>query len=326
MLFAPSMAVTACTQPQAYGDVNSIIVAAPAELWDSIADTLYAALEPRIFTIRDERTFEVTPVDPRSPEWTRLQQWKQVLVFGAQGDRWIEEPLDAAGQPPASLPAILQARDVWARGQGVTLVLLPPREQISAARQVMGPLHEMLDAQFWQYVQQRMFVTGPDEQLARRLAEEAGFSVRVPGVYRASQQDSVYVFRNDNPSPAELIRSVLVTWRSPAPDTVTPEYVLNWRRDVAASAYEPHQLVDTSRTDSGWLRMDGQRALQVQAVWTNPPELGWPAAGPSISRVVLCPEQRRAYLLDAWLYAPGKDKYEYMIQLTRILDSFRCEL
>ena len=30
------------------------------------------------------------------------------------------------------------------------------------------------------------------------------------------------------------------------------------------------------------------------------------------------------YLIDAWLYAPGRDKYEYMIQLEEILGSFRC--
>jgi len=31
------------------------------------------------------------------------------------------------------------------------------------------------------------------------------------------------------------------------------------------------------------------------------------------------------YLIDAWLYAPGKEKYEYMIQLQTILNTFRCE-
>ena len=35
-------------------------------------------------------------------------------------------------------------------------------------------------------------------------------------------------------------------------------------------------------------------------------------------------QQDRMYLLDAWLYAPGKEKYEYMIQLQTILGSFRC--
>ena len=39
---------------------------------------------------------------------------------------------------------------------------------------------------------------------------------------------------------------------------------------------------------------------------------------------VPCPEQDRHYLVDAWLYAPGKDKYEYVLQLETILGTFRC--
>ena len=41
-------------------------------------------------------------------------------------------------------------------------------------------------------------------------------------------------------------------------------------------------------------------------------------------RAIVCEDQDRMYLLDAWLYAPGKEKYEYMIQLETILDSFSC--
>jgi hypothetical protein len=38
--------------------------------------------------------------------------------------------------------------------------------------------------------------------------------------------------------------------------------------------------------------------------------------------MVQCGE--RTYLVDGWLYAPGSPKYEYMIQLGTILDSFEC--
>ncbi|HAC07886.1 MAG TPA: hypothetical protein DCF71_18735, partial [Gemmatimonadetes bacterium] len=68
----------------------------------------------------------------------------------------------------------------------------------------------------------------------------------------------------------------------------------------------------------------GRYAYQIRAEWTNPPDRGWPAGGPFITRAVVCENQNRMYLVDSWLYAPGKKKYEYVIQLETILDSFRC--
>jgi hypothetical protein len=41
-----------------------------------------------------------------------------------------------------------------------------------------------------------------------------------------------------------------------------------------------------------------------------------------LTRLVQCPEY--VYLVDSWLYAPGRAKYEYMVQLQTLLDSFRC--
>ena len=70
--------------------------------------------------------------------------------------------------------------------------------------------------------------------------------------------------------------------------------------------------------------MGGLETYEIQAAWANPPESTWPAGGPFILRGIICPDQDRMYLVDSWLYAPGKEKYEYVIQLETILDSFRC--
>ena len=101
------------------------------------------------------------------------------------------------------------------------------------------------------------------------------------------------------------------------------EGILEWRAELAGSYGEP-QEVDLSNVDAGPFEFRGQPAYEIQAIWKNPPELNWPAAGPFITRAVICAQQNRMYLLDAWLYAPGKEKYEYMIQLETILDTFRC--
>ena len=148
----------------------------------------------------------------------------------------------------------------------------------------------------------------------------------LPGVYYWDRQDSVFLFRNDNPDPSELIRQVMVTWKSPAPAELTRDEVLEWRGEIAAVYYATPQDVDTSVVEESRIQLDQKEGVQIQAVWQNPPELDWPAGGPLITRALWCPGDERVYLVDAWLYAPGKDKYEYMIQLQTILDSFRCGL
>jgi len=184
-------------------------------------------------------------------------------------------------------------------------------------------INQSLDDQFRAYARARMFLSGTDSALADTLARTAGFRLILPEVYRWQHQDSIYVFRNDNPDPAELIRQIAVTWRSPIPASMTYDQVLAWRAEVAQTYGEP-QDVDLSQVDTSAFEFQGQPAFQVQALWKNPPQLDWPAAGPFITRTIVCPHQDRLYLLDAWLYAPGKEKYEYMIQLQTILDSFRC--
>ncbi|HSG46634.1 MAG TPA: DUF4837 family protein, partial [Longimicrobiales bacterium] len=160
--------------------------------------------------------------------------------------------------------------------------------------------------------------------LADTLSRTAGFSVVVPEVYYWDQRDSVFVFRNDNPDPSELIRQVAVTWRTPIPGELDGEELLAWRAELAAAHYSYPQTVDLSNAQAGPFMHERLSAYQVQAVWQNPPDANWPAAGPFILWAVACPSQDRLYLLDAWLYAPGREKYEYMIQLQTILESFRC--
>ena len=79
------------------------------------------------------------------------------------------------------------------------------------------------------------------------------------------------------------------------------------------------ELAQTRRLQPGGIIMD-----ECRAVWANPPEDAFPAGGPMITRSIPCPHQGRDYLVDAWLHAPSRDKYQYILQLETILNSFRC--
>ena len=307
-----------------YGDPNSIIAVMSAERWDGIADEVYDAFERTITTVRDEKTFTVTYQEPYGEHWANLRRFRQMLVVGTRSDQWVQEVLEEAREP-VTTEGVHQIYDVWSRGQTVTLVLMPEGWDAADLRPHLAEIHDMLDGQYRDYARNRMYFTGVDTALADTLATEHGFSLQLPQVYRWQHSDSVFVFRNDNPDPSELIREITVTWLSPAVGSLDTAAVLDWRSRLVEEHFSEPQDVVMEGMTVDTVEHEGREVLEVRTQWRNPPERGWPAGGPFITRVVTCDEQDRTYLIDAWLYAPGKEKYEYMIQLETILDSFECE-
>lgn len=323
-LFALALTVGACgEQPLAFGDANSIIVGVPNEVWERIEPAVDEALERTVFTVADEKRFTVTQVDPREDTWGNLARFKQVLVIGSAQDPWIARALEVAETPPESTPQIVQVHDVWAKSQLVTIALLGEGDAEGQIQRLLDELSGLYDEQYRDFVLRKMYVSGVDTTLTQRLEREAGFTLEVPNVYEVMEGDSVYIFRNDNPDPSELIRQITVTWMSPDPKIEGPDELVAWRTRIAAEYYEDDQVLNLDMAQGGPGVFGGLDAYQIQATWTNPPD-AWPAGGPFILRSVICEGQDRVYLLDGWLYAPGKEKYEYMIQLETILNSFRC--
>ncbi len=321
-----ALLLAGCDKPRAHGDANAIIVGADAELWDRIEGVVEETLEPTIQTVTDERAFRVTWQDPtQGQHWGNLRRFRQVLVIGEEEDPWVADALAQRGRDVAlSPPQILQVQNVWARGQQVSVLLLPPDNQEAAVQSLAEELQEILDRQYREFVLTRMFVSGRDTILADSLQRNVGFSLELPNVYRYIVRDSIFRFRNDNPSPAELIREIGVTWQSPAPETFPDQEEMEaWRLEFAAQYYNDPQELDPFIVSFQEIEVGGRPAMEYQSAWRSLPD-AWPAGGPFITRAIRCPEQDRLYLMDAWLYAPGRDKYEYMIQLQTILNSFRC--
>ena len=271
--------------------------------------------------MRNERVFDVAHVTPRSADWKDFQRLHNVLVIGEPADPWVAEALQAYSGSVPTPPAIVQVHDVWARTQLVTVLLMPPGSGPEAVRPLIPRLGQQYIHEMETYARARMFATGADSALADSLLKTAGFGLLVPHVYRLSEpQSGLFVFRNDNPDPSKLIRQLEVASRPAGEVELSGAAVRDWRARVAEVTTQPPQAVDTV-AKARELQVDGHPALEIQGAWSNPPG-EWPAGGPFITRLVQCPE--RAYLVDAWLYAPGKSKFQYMVQLQTMLDSFRC--
>jgi hypothetical protein len=319
-----AMVLSACNEvPMSYGDANSIIAVMPMDQWEELDNDVYAALERRVTSVRDEKTFTVTYQEPYAEFWDRLRRFRQMFVVGTREDPWVQEVLEDAREP-ITTNGVHQVYDVWSRGQTVTLLLLDGGWGRTELAEYLPQVNELLDGQYRSYARNRMYISGADSALADTLSTMAGFTMLLPRVYRWQTRDSIYIFRNDNPDPSELIRQISVSWMTPAPGLLDVEELLEWRAGVAETYYtEPQEIVLDDAQELSF-DFESSPALELRAQWRNPPDRGWPAGGPLFTRSVTCDTQDRTYLLDAWLYAPGKEKYEYMLQLETILDTFRC--
>lgn len=300
----------------AYGDVNRIIVVAPDELWEVVRDSVQRALEPHIFTVRDERTFEVTQVSPDDPNYLTLRQFRQVLVIGAPEHSWVAPVVAGDAVAP---PVIVDRADLWARNQIVTALALPPDRLVQGTYEHLATLFQHFDGRYRQHVLQRMYVSGQDVELQRRLGETAGFSLLLPQLYRMEQRADALLFRTTAEMGAQVIRTLTVVSR-PGAATLAPEEVMAWRDSLAASLYDPPHRTLRERYVP---REHAAGVVEVQSSWSASDD-GWPFGGPFVARAIPCPAQDRTYLADAWVFAPGRPKYEYLIQFEILLDNFAC--
>lgn len=319
--------VGGCDNPQAWGEANSLIVLAPDSLWEQVADTTYAILEPTVFTSRDEKQYVVTQVDPTTQQSADLRVFRNVIVFGTVDDPDLAAVAEAAGHTFESIPVpeVFQARDVWARGQTVTAVVLRETREVESWVSQLPAVLAQIDSSYRDWVRAKMFVTPPDTALAEALEQRFGFSMLVPEVYdhvarETHTGDSLVIVRNDNPDPSVLIRSVLVQPRARV-DSLTAEIALEWRAGVDSVHYNLAQGMRTDRSAVTRFSIDGHPALEVTGIWEDE-EGDFPAAGPFLVWLVDCPT--RTMFIDAWIYAPNESKYEYLLQLQEILGSFRC--
>lgn len=324
-----ALLLSACqnTSAVAYGDANSIIFAVPDTVWASVDEDVYDALEPSYYTVRDERAFEVTHVSPQAPEWAQLRNWREVVVVGQPEDPWIAPVLDRRNQP-SSLPALVEGEGVWARGQRVTALVLPtsdPEAQAAAIREYLPELYERFDESFRRHVLTRMYASGANSELRDALLAEAGFALTPPNVYRHfTEEGPAYAFVNDNsPGSGQLIRAITVTWRE-GTGPITTDEALAWRDRVVGPTFDLNNVVEPGSVRVRPLPDTSPIELEVRGAWDGRGEDGFPIAGPFMTRVVVCAEQGRTYLLDGWLFAPSRPKREYMMQLETILDTFEC--
>jgi hypothetical protein len=314
--------LAACGKPEAGGEANSIVFAARPEIWTAVERPLANALAPRYPTLRGEAAFQLTHQDPASDAWAEARVAREIVLVGAATDPWMEPVLADQDSVPEA-PALLQTEDVWAKGQRVTLLILPDSADTRAARTALKELSDLIDRQYREGSIERLYVSGVNAALGRTMRSEVGFSMQIPVDFETSNKDSIYVFRSGNDS-SEVVQEVVVTWKSPPPLDLYADGMLEWRREVSRALHGYPQSTLAANAEMNPFRLATSSGFEVLAMTRNPQSAPRQGTGPLILRAVHCPTQDRLYLIDAWVHAPEGKRYEPLIQLETILSTFAC--
>ena len=271
----------------------------------------------------DERVFTVVHQEPNGEGWEERSLAPLLVLIGTLQDPWIQEAVSEAEQPPHE-PGLSRVLDLWAERQVANVLVVPETGEDQDLEEHLAGIYAQLHADFRALVRTELYASGADSELADTLWENEGFGILVPNSYEWSRTDSTFLFWPDGEGASEIEQRVAVTWMSPAPPSLELDEVLAWRERTAREHYDTPQEV-TGRVTAERLAFAGYVALEVRGQWTRRAESGDRQEGSLLTRVAVCEGQNRAYLLDSWLYSPGAETYEYVVQLETILDSFRCE-
>jgi len=248
------------------GEANSLILVAADSLWSQVESDTYEALERTVYTTRDEKIFNVTQTSPDAPEIDELLLWRQVFVFGPPDDARVRRIVEQSGVGDADPGDIVQAQNVWARGQLATAVVLEPGREAASWREQLPALSDLLEHQFREYVLSRMFVSGVDTATTDFLRSEFGFTLEVPRVYkRVEREGDIVLIRNDNPDPSELIRSILIQ-RGAAVDSLYPAMVYQWRTTIDDTQYNVPQDFDVVPGTGRRCDLHGSEAVEARGI------------------------------------------------------------
>lgn len=301
------------------GEANSIVVVAADTLLKQLGDTLTRGLEHRIMTVREEPAFSITPISPSDTSWNTLKKFRQVVVIGQAGDKWVKPALNDSKRTGAYVD---DKADVWARGQRVFALVVTPGQASAEVPAQLPALAQRVDSLFQVSALERMMESKPNRALRDTMMLKGGFRMLVPTLYQSEWSDSLLVLRTATTMGGELRRTITVGWRTGVEAGSTTEGLLAWRQATLRRAQKnpgTSKVVGTQRVRTA----GGSTGEEVQGIWSVE-EGGVPMAGPFMMRVISCPEADRTYLVDASLYAPTRPKYEYMIQLATLVKTFQC--
>ncbi|MCH7759959.1 DUF4837 family protein [candidate division TA06 bacterium] len=327
------LSVLACqSSREAAGREDKVIVVCEDLEWRELESLISEILEKEEpFSLEGRNFFDVERIRPNDFDLYRYR--KNLFLMGVlETTPLISQLLTGEAQEEvlSKKAQVFEKRDAWAKGQSMLIVTAENQDALINILKSHGEIiHRFFVGEVSKRTRERLYHDGFEVDLALRFKHSYGWSIHVPKGYKIAREDSSGRF-------VQLIRHfpdrlISVYWekidersaelRTPNFEFRIPdeEECLNLRDSLALKYFEGDQ-VTRERVQSEEVNFQGRKALRLMGYWENEEKV---MGGPFLAYCFI--QGGRLYLLDFHLFAPGKKKWLYLLQLEEISKTFEVE-
>jgi hypothetical protein len=300
--------------PKVTGKPGEVIIVADEIIWDSqIGKSLDSILTS---------PFRALPQTEPSYDPVRISSSAFTSIFKSHRNIIITKI-----SPRNKKPRILVQRDVWAKPQ-IVINLFGPNDSTTVEYLKLNgdKLLNLID----QAELNRTIINYRKNRaklIDDALREKHHVSISVPIGYEVNVDSADFVWISHELS--DLTQSILIyNYAYTDSDTFTPEYLINKRNEftrkyVPGPSTGSYMIIEQAYPVSfNEYTRDNLYCAELRGLWNL--ENGF-MGGPFINISFLDEKMNRVVTVDAFVYAPGLDKRNYVRELEAILSTFKIE-
>lgn len=323
--------------PSAFGNPNQIVVIADERIWEGpVGDTLrYYFSAPFLILPQPEPIYDLkffTPVE-LAKEISR-RELRHYFIVGNLNEtdsptsQLIYEDIGiekARKSKEDSRYTTTIGKDKWAKGQQVIYQFAySDDELINGIRKNFPLIDQKIKASDKERIQATVYQAGENNSVQDEIAENIGVSIKVPGEYFvAFQNDELFWLRKETD---DISSNILIKKIDYTNDKQLTKENLKAIRDTLGRKYVSSEIENTYMkindfdlpTITTTKSVNGNYTIESRGIWEIVNDY---MGGPYLSYLIHNKETNTLLYLDGFVYAPGKDKRNFMQHLELILST-----
>lgn len=335
----PEVRQKLATVPNAFGSRNQIIVVADSSLWESaVGDTFiyyFASAYPVL--PQPEPIFDLTLYTPQNLEEKPLRRNLRNYIFLADLDddnspttQMVkkdlgEEKLQNVQTDKNASTAV--TTDRWAKNQLIIYLYNHGAENLKEQIIRNFPaIKKRIDKANEPKVAANIFINGENKAIQNKIERDFGLKSRVPDPYFvAYDEEDVIWIRRETPVSSSNIMIHKMPYKSQ--DQLTREYLKSVRDSLGKKLVSTEiegTFMQTNDVDLPMLvenkPLNGNYAIEARGIWEMVNDY---MGGPFVSYLTINAKTNELYFIDGFIYAPSKEKREFMQNIEYVIQSLK---